>query len=381
MSRLWCLLWLSGVTLGVAMAGPQVDAASAILMDQDTGAVIWEKDADTPREPASTTKVMTAMLLLEHTTPDEVLTAPEGVEEVIGASLHLKPGERLTSDALLRALMLRSANDACFTVALHISGSLEGFSQLMNQRARELGATRTNFVNPHGLSDPRHVTTARDLALIARAAMRYPRLAEVAAMQRSWIERSLNQEDLLLISKNRLLARDPRAGGIKTGWTTPARQCFVGQAEYGGMRIITVVLRSEQWLVDSQSLFDYAFDHYERRRVVEAGQRVGSAPIAGGEAREVAAMVKEEHWAVVRKEGEAPEVGFEPLPDLQAPMNLGQVVGHAVMPDGRRVLAVAAEVVPRRWTLGQRLFSLESLSFALAVAAGAYLFRRRSRTF
>src|SRR5688572_28414556 len=159
----------------IALRGePVVSALSAIIVDERTGKVLWSKNPDAPRYPASTTKIMTAMLLIELCRPNEFITAPADVEKVTEASLNLKPGEKISVKDMVYALMIRSANDGAYSVARHISGSVESFAELMNSRAFELGCTGTSLKNPHGLNNKDHVTTARDLAIMARAAMKYP---------------------------------------------------------------------------------------------------------------------------------------------------------------------------------------------------------------
>jgi D-alanyl-D-alanine carboxypeptidase len=316
----------------------QIGAASGIVVDAASGQVLWSKDPDTPRYPASTTKILTALLLIERTQPEDQIVAPEDVEEVTGASLHLRPGERVSAGDMLYAIMLRSANDACHAVAKHISGSVEAFAELMNERARQAGARNPLFNNPHGLNDPLHKVSARDLALIAREAMRHPAFNEAVRTRRRAIERSVNREDTLLINGNRWLARDPTADGVKTGWTIPSGQCFVGSATRNGLRLITVVLNSRDWKGDNKAMLDWAFARYEvgwRRR---AGAVVARAPVRGGAVREVGAALGEDVQLVRRRGSEA---GFDVRATwrdahLLAPVPIGAPLGvvRVTSPDG-----------------------------------------------
>ncbi|MDF2520269.1 MAG: DacC, partial [Clostridia bacterium] len=157
-------------TISVYAEPPQVAAPSAILIDAETGRVLYEKNADVKRYPASTTKVMTGLLAAEYNKPDEKVTASQNVVNIERGSsqIYVVPGEVLTMEQLLYALMLESANDAAIAIAENISGSIEEFAKLMNERAKSIGAVNTNFVNPNGLHNDNHYTTARDLALIAR---------------------------------------------------------------------------------------------------------------------------------------------------------------------------------------------------------------------
>src|SRR5947209_8040193 len=249
-----------------SFATPQLDvsASSAIVMDAQSGKVLWSKDPNTPRFPASTTKIMTAMLLIERCLPTDVITAPPGVDKVEGASLHLVPGEQLTAQEMLYGILLRSANDGCVAVAYHISGSVPAFVQLMNQRARELGCKNTHFDNPNGLNDDEHTISAMDLAIIARAAMQYPAFREAAGSRKHTLQRTVNTQDRFLTNHNKYLEMDSTADGIKTGWTRPAGHCYVGSATRNGYRVITVLLHSADWKQDHPKMLDWAFANHER---------------------------------------------------------------------------------------------------------------------
>lgn len=264
------------VALGAAADAPTVTALSAIALDAETGRVLFEKDADAIRYPASTTKVMTALLMIERLDHQKWYAAPKEVETVTGSSLYMKPGERLRGYDLIQAVMLRSANDAAVTGAVHISGSVEKFCQLMNERAKALGCENTHFNNPHGLNDDLHTTSARDLALITREAIKNPLFNKLARMQRTTIERPENPQDAVLVSKNQWLRQEPTADGIKTGYTDPAGRCFIGSATRNGFRVITVVLKSENTWTDTAALTDWCFEHYRLANLGEPGQVVSA---------------------------------------------------------------------------------------------------------
>ena len=226
-----------------AMAAAQaVTAESAVVMDNATGKVLWARNADEELYPASTTKIMTAMLLLEHCTPDEIIQAPMDVEKVKESSMHLKPGENVRAKDMLYAMMLRSANDACYAVAMHISGSVDKFADLMNARAKEIGCTHTHFDNPNGLNDKLHYTTAHDLALIGRQAMSYEPFRDIVRTEKTKINRGTNWRDLWMVNHNKILKRDPTCDGIKTGWTPAAGPCLLFESTLGGVSLIGVEL-------------------------------------------------------------------------------------------------------------------------------------------
>jgi D-alanyl-D-alanine carboxypeptidase len=353
---------------------PEIGCASAVVIDAADGTVLHEREADVLRFPASTTKILTALLLLERARPDDVVVAPAGVEKVGGASLHLIPGERLNVRDLVYAILLRSANDACVAAAVHVAGSVESFARLMNDRARAIGCRSSRFVNPHGLHDPLHQTTARDLALIAREAMRRPDFRAIVRTQRRVIERSLNDKDRLLINKNRVLRKDETTIGVKTGFTNPAGRCFVGAVEREGFEVVTVVLGSSDWPRDHLALADWAYRHHAVSKVARRGDFAGLTPVKGGKASEVRAELSEDVRWVARK-GATARVEFEPSP-VEAPVLVGQRIGVAsvIGESGQRrevdvVAAAAVAEAPSAWPWALMLGAV-----ALGVGAAA---RRR----
>ena len=342
------LLCVTAVAKEDVKPGPDtVGAASAVVMDQKTRRVLWSKAMDARRYPASTTKIMSALLVAEKTKPSEVVSAPEGIEEVGESSLHLHSGEQLTSQDMLYAMMLRSANDACATMAVHIAGSVPAFADMMNAKAKELGCTGTHFTNPHGLHDPQHYTTAHDLALIACAALDVPRVAETVKTQRHKVTRSSDSKDLTMVNRNRLLKDDPNCVGVKTGWTIPAGKCFVGAFEIGGRKIVTVVMGSQDWMNDTSALEDWADHNIVDKIVAGAGQALGTATVKGGTAAEV--KLQADKGAVIPWVAGQP---FDAKPvahaeSVSAPVKAGQPMGTILMklPDGTTVpVAVVASV-------------------------------------
>lgn len=374
-----------GLTTVAFAAGPGVTAKSAIVMDADSGKVLWSKDADTPRFPASTTKVMTALLLIERCAPGDVLKAPSDVNVVKEASLHLKPGEKLTAHDMLYALMLRSANDAAYDVAVNLGGSVQGFAKMMNERAKVIGCANTHFDNPNGLNDPKHKTSARDLALIAREAMKYASFREAVHTQRYQISRSINQKDTLLVNHDRWLAKDPTAEGIKTGYTIPAGHCFVGSATRNGYRVIAVVLKSQNSQVDNRCLMDWAFQTHEIKSIKKQGEPMGAVPLADGVADQVqAVMSRDVSQCVLKSNPEALSIATEFEKDLHAPIAVGQTVGFATFSDTSgwtlKVPLVAAGPVEHAFALAPGKGS--HFGFGLTIGTlflGAYLFNSRTK--
>lgn len=337
---------------------PVLSAPSALLMDADTGQVLWEKNADVRRAPASTTKILTGLLLIEHSQPGDIVTVMDPKIRLIEpSSLHLKPWEKLSSEDLLYGLMLRSANDGAVVIAQHVAGSVPRFADLMNQRARELGATNSNFVTPNGLPAQNHYSTARDLALIARAALTNPRFADAVGTPRRTIQRSKNGADVVVVTKaKKFFAAFPGADGVKTGYTRAAGHCFVGSATRDGRRLLSVVLGSRVSAIgDTVPLLSWGFQRFPAAIVARKGDVVGPVRVAGGREGEVpATAARDLRVSTDRLAPVPPQVSSEIVaddPPAVAPIAPGQEVGRLVAKvNGAEVAGVpllAAQTVER----------------------------------
>ena len=265
---------------------PVLSAPSALLMDADSGQILWQKNADVKHYPASTTKIMTGLLFAEHTKPTDIITCLDPkITQIEESSLHIKPWEKFTAKDMLYGFILRSANDGAVVIAQHVAGSVPKFAGMMNARAQELGATNTHFVTPNGLHDPEHYTTARDMALIARAALQNPRFADAVRIPTRTISRSKLSTDVVISSKAKKQFYDkfPGADGVKTGYTRKAQHCFVGSATRNGRRLLSVVLASRNSAIsDTTPLLSWGFKRFGMRTVAQAGQPAPPVRIEGG---------------------------------------------------------------------------------------------------
>lgn len=307
-------------------------------MDAGTGQVLWAKDADVPRPMASTTKTMTGLLAAEYGHPDEIVTVSPEAAKVGESSLHLKPGERLTMRNLLYGILLRSGNDAATAAAEHVAGSVPAFVARMNAKASELGCANTHFVNPTGLNAPGHHTTPRDLATIARAALKNPVFAKVVATPTYTIERSMNKGDRLLKARDyTYLTTYPGANGVKTGYTREAGHCFVGAARHGQFQLISVVLHSPGIKRETESLMNWGFNNFRGGIAAQPGQNLGQVKVEGGRSAGVAVTAASAVYVI------APKNAGPVRPDLshlavRAPVKQGQSLGVApLLADGKRV--------------------------------------------
>ncbi len=257
--------WLAGIALMLlasparALEEPMVAADGAAVMDSFAGTFLWEKNADKRLFPASSTKILTALLIIEAGHLDEKVIVNLDDTKVEPSSLDLKPGETYTRRELLYGLMLKSANDVAMTLARDNAGSVAQFAEKMTQRAAELGATDSHFMNPNGLHHPQHFTTAHDLALISRAAMQLPLFREI--VRTPSFDWNSPRGMVPLRNHNRLLVRYPGCIGIKTGYTSQAQQVLVSSALRNGREYLAVVLHTNHPGIwdDSTKLLDYGF--------------------------------------------------------------------------------------------------------------------------
>lgn len=255
-----------------AMFHQDVSAKGAILMEQDSGRVLFEKEAHTPMRIASITKIMTAILAIESGKLDEWVTVSSNAVGVEGSSIYLIEGEKIKLIDLVYGLMLRSGNDAAVAIAEYVGGSLEGFVHLMNEKRKELGMINTNFANPHGLDDhEEHYSTAYDMAILTRYAMNNDVYREISGTKSY---RSVNKDNhyRLFHNKNRLLTQLYQyCTGGKTGFTERARRTLVSTAEKEGMSLIAVTINAPSDWNDHIRLFEWAFKHFSLTSIVEKG--------------------------------------------------------------------------------------------------------------
>lgn len=319
---LWCVLPGAGAE---ASPAPKVSAASAVLMDGDTGRVLYEKEGYVRRRIASTTKLMTALVALEsgRSLEEEVTVAPEwaGVE---GSSIYLRPGEEVTLEALLYGLLLRSGNDAALAVAGHCGGTVEGFVKQMNRKARELGMKGSAFANPNGLDAEGHYSCAYDMALLGRACLANEELAKIAATK------SISLGGRTFTNHNKLLWRYEGCVGLKTGYTEKAGRTLVSAARREGMTLVCVTLNAPSDWADHAALFDWGFANYQGKTLAQAGENVGRLPVSGG-LPPICSIVAGADLTAALAPGERVEAVFQIVePALAAPVRQGAQVGETV---------------------------------------------------
>ncbi len=299
---LWRLLVVA-VVVGAASASvardelPRLTAKAAIAVDAQTGEIYYARDPYTALPPASTTKLLTAILAMRHTAPDELMRVSAHAASMPPSKAYLRAGSIYTSRDLLHALMLRSSNDASVVIAEHIGGSVSGFSRMMNETARTLGATNSRFVNPNGLPAKGHYSTVHDLAQIMRAALRLPGMRKLLSTRTEVIEPvSGRAQRIALRSTNRMLWRDDLQVIGKTGWTRAAKRCFVGAASANGRDIVIAILGSRDLWGDVELLSHHglargipAHDDWRRRAGMQQAAVAPAVPATRSTARRLPA--------------------------------------------------------------------------------------------
>ncbi len=299
--KIICLLFAAVLlaTPALAATAPEhpVAAKGAILYELNTDTVLLEQDADARLYPASTTKLMTALVAMEYGNPEDIITVPaaavDGLFE-LGSASYLLAGEEISFMDLMEYMLIASGNDAANAMAIHISGSISAFADLMNNRAQELGCTNTHFVNPHGLHDEEHYTSARDLLRIAKAAMQNPTIAEIVAKDEVVLPiTNKHPQTTTKYTTNYLISRKSTreyyyegAIGIKTGTTTPAGLCLVAACVKGDYTYYTVVLGAEKGengernqFIETAKLFDYGAENFSQQVMLSSSEPIAEVPV------------------------------------------------------------------------------------------------------
>lgn len=371
--------WVLAVGAWVVMAAPaaalpDVSARAAVLLDGATGQVLFARNPHLHLPEASTTKVTTAIVALEHGHLTDMIRASNLAVDTAGSSIYLTPGEKLTEEQLLYGMLLVSGNDAAIAIAQHVGGSLSGFVSLMNREAERLGLTDTHYANPDGLPAPDHYTSAYDLARIERYALTNPEFARIEGTRIIQLPGNARMPFRILVNHNRLLKDFPGAGGGKTGYTTIAGRCFVGSARRDGRYVVVALLDAPDLWGDARRLLDYGLDDFRTVTLAAPGSVLGQVPVIDGKASGVEAVAPQGLvLSQLRGDGEPIHTAYTLDSPLQAPVMAGQTVGHAALYDGSRlaltvplVAARAVSFVPLPLRI---LWSLLTWTLRIAIAA------------
>ncbi|MDZ4654497.1 MAG: D-alanyl-D-alanine carboxypeptidase family protein [Coriobacteriia bacterium] len=327
------------------------------LLSTSGGEVLWARSADVERAMASTTKIMTAVVVLETVENlDEVIIVPAAAARVGESGVGIKAGEQQSIRDLLAAMLVRSANEAAMALALRVGGSVEGFAAMMNEKAAALSLEYTCYANPHGLDEPDHHTSASDLATLASYAMRNPIFREMVAAEKIRIPGPSGQR--IIETSNKLLSTYSGANGVKTGWTDDAGYCVVASAERDGIELVAVVLGAgseTERFNEVETLLDWGFSHYRLQAVSSAETTAALVPVSDYLDRTVAVSVESSMVVpVFDLEGEITS-SVDVVSEVEAPVAAGDRLGTLNIRQGQRLLAqiplVASEdiAVPDAW--------------------------------
>jgi D-alanyl-D-alanine carboxypeptidase (penicillin-binding protein 5/6) len=335
------------LNLSVAYADPSILCDTAVLIDANTGTILAGKNADQKMYPASTTKIMTAILAIEMGDLSDVITVDDDTPyEIAGSHIALEPGEIMTLKDLLYALMLPSANDSASAIAKHYGGTTEEFVNLMNEKAKELGAYNTHFVNPHGLHDENHYTTAADLALITKYAMQNETFRKIVESVKYEIQPTNKKtETRYFTTLNKLLYNTSSsqilvdgayispyyeyATGAKTGYTPEAGNCLVATASKNGTDLIAVAMKgvSLEMYQDAHNLFNYGFEEYQSTVLVNKNTFVQNVKIQNGDSKELSVITESDFTTLLKKSASEEVKSNVIIDELTLPLEANDVIG------------------------------------------------------
>lgn len=356
------LIWFIAINTLFPVSTQAVDlklaAESAILVDAQSGKILYEKDAHKVLYPASMTKIMTLVVAMEAVQAgkvklDDQVIASENAASYGGSQIYLAAGEKLTLYQLLLGVALASGNDASVAVAEHIAGSHENFVELMNKKAEQLGMKNTHFMNCNGLHDDNHYTTAYDFSLLGLEALRYPELRKICTIKHYRIRE--DSKPFQFDNKNKLLWWYPGADGFKTGWTVDAKYCFTGTVERNGLRFISVVMGVKEQrgqFRDTMTLYNWGFLQYIYKEFYQDNEALTNIKVGKGVVEQVKVIPEKKVGITILKGADKNlTTQMEVNPMANAPVQKGDVVGHiSVVQDGNivaRTNIIAAEAVSK----------------------------------
>ena len=349
---LFMLIFIFNISVSYGISDtPEISAESAILIDSSSEKVLYSKNESEKMYPASTTKILTAILTIENCNLDDVVTVPyEAIASIpSGYSVAaLQAGEQLTVEQLLKVMLVHSANDAANVLAYHVSGSIDAFSNLMNQKVAELGLTNTHFTNPSGMHDENHYTTAYDLAIMMKYCMKNNTFRTLSGLKYCTIPATNKYDERVFNTTNELLIYDSRevssnyyykyAIAGKTGYTTQAKNCLVSVSNKDDLELICVVLSVGLYpnnlsakFIDTKSLFDYGYNHYTIRKLREKSAIATQIEVSNGtkETRNLDLLISDDITVLIPQDDL--ETEFSPeiqiADNLLAPISQGQIIG------------------------------------------------------
>lgn len=315
------------------------NAKSAILIEASTGKILFEKNADEKLHPASMTKMMSMLLIIEAIENgvikwDQIVTVSENASSMGGSQILLETGEKMSVRDLFKGVAIASGNDAVVALAETVAGSVNNFVSMMNKRASELGLTNTNFKNPHGLDDANHYSSSRDMSLIARELVKHKEVLEYTKIYEDYLRENTDRK-IWLVNTNRLVRFYDGVDGLKTGYTEDAGYCMTATAEKNGMRIIAVVMGEETSKIRNQEvseMLDYAFAQYKVINMLKNKDALGKYRVENGKEEYVKVVPKGEATVVKKKSEKDGKFSYDiKINSLKAPLKVGDNIGEIII--------------------------------------------------
>ena len=330
---------LSILTIFVVAEGgvPTVSARTAAVFEPQTGTFVYEKDSNKRLPMASTTKIMTALLAIELLDLDQSVVIPAEATGIEGSSVYLKAGDEITVRDLVYSVLLQSANDASTALAILISGDVASFASLMNETARQIGLTDTNYENPHGLDSGEHYTTAHDLALLASVALKNEAFEKITSTYKHTF--AISETLRTVVNHNKLLKRYKGCIGVKTGYTDKSGRCLVSAAERDGVQLIAVTMNASDDWNDHTKMLDYGFSLFEAIPLYTVSECNFSVSVIDGEKERVSASVKKDAELLVHLKSSAPLRATQNIvQSVEAPVSTGDIIGSITVYQGDKAI-------------------------------------------
>ncbi|MFC5467835.1 D-alanyl-D-alanine carboxypeptidase family protein [Cohnella suwonensis] len=333
---------------GGAVTDMAASAKSAILMDADSGTVIYQKNSDVQLPPASITKIMTMLLVMEALDEGKLkltdkVQASEYASSMGGSQIFLEPGEEMSVEELLKGIALASGNDASVALAEKLGGSERQFVAMMNEKAQQLGMKNTKFVNCNGLPAAGHMSSARDIAIMSRELLKYEGITKYTGLYQDYLRKS-SPKPFWLVNTNKLVRFYSGADGLKTGFTSEAKFCLSATARRDNLRLIAVVMgepNTKTRNAEVSHLFDYAFAQYTNVPIYKKGDAIGTLEVEKGEVGKIPLTAKHSYSVLLKKGDAGKGIRHELVlePKVKAPVEIGQSVGKLVVYRGNEVLS------------------------------------------
>ncbi len=363
LKKLIFLLLILSVTVCNVYAN---SAQSAILIDAESGKIIFEKNAHEKRGMASTTKIMTAVIALEKCNLNETVKVSYNASSTEGSSMYLNHNEKISVENLLYGLMLNSGNDAATALAEYVSKDVKSFAELMNKKAKELELKNTSFANPHGLDDENHYSTAYDMAILTKYAIKNEYFKKIVATKKIITETDSKEKYRYLTNHNKLLTKYEWCKGVKTGFTKKCGRCLVSYAEKNNVKLIAVTLNAPDDWNDHISMYEQAFEKYKNYSIIKKNDYICTVPVQGAQADNIKLYCHSTiNLTLTEEEYQKINIEYDYPQSVDAPIYIGQHIGKINIILNNKVIASSPIIAKCGITQKQNILYTEKLNFLL----------------